>query len=121
MLDLEEDMTAVLYGPDFANTFTRQRPSVADVDVVAIFGVVDTEALDGRAMAATRKVQMPVTQDVRADAEAERLAAEQAEATRKAQEEADAAEKAEADRLAAEQAEAARKAAEQAGNSGAQG
>ena len=67
MLDLEEDMAAVFYGPDFATTFTRQRPSVADVDVVLIFGVVDKEALDGRAMAATRKVQMPVTQDVRAD------------------------------------------------------
>ena len=67
MLDLEEDMAAVFYGPDFATTFTRQRPSVADVDVVLIFGVVDKEALDGRAIAATRKVQMPVTQDVRAD------------------------------------------------------
>lgn len=67
MLDLKEDMAAVFYGPDFATTFTRQRPSVADVDVVLIFGVVDEEALDGRAMAATRKVQMPATQDVRAD------------------------------------------------------
>ena len=67
MLDLEEDMATVFYGPDFATTFMRQRPSVADVDVTAIFGVVDEEAMDGRAMAATRKVQMPVTQDVRAD------------------------------------------------------
>ncbi len=67
MLDLEEDMTTVFYGPDFATTFTRQRPLVADVDVVLIFGVIDEEALDGRAIAATRKVQMPVTQDVRAD------------------------------------------------------
>lgn len=67
MLDLEEDMAAVFYGPDFATTFARQRPLVADVDVVLIFGVVDEEALDGRAMAATRKVQMPATQDVRAD------------------------------------------------------
>ena len=67
MLNLEEDMASVFYGPDFATTFTRQRPSVADVDVVAIFGVLDAEALDGHAMAATRKVQMPVTQDVRAD------------------------------------------------------
>lgn len=60
-------MATVFYGPDFATTFTRQRPLVADVDVVLIFGVVDAEALDGRAMAATRKVQMPATQDVRAD------------------------------------------------------
>lgn len=67
MLNLEEDMAAVFYGTDFSTTFTRQRPSVADVDVQVIFGVVDAEALDGRAMAATRKVQMPVTQDVRAD------------------------------------------------------
>ena len=67
MLDLEEDMATVFYGTDFASTFTRQRPLVADVDVVVIFGVVDAEALDGRAIAATRKVQMPATQDVRAD------------------------------------------------------
>lgn len=67
MLDLEEDMLAVFYGPEFAATFTRQRPLAADVDVVAIFGVVDAEALDGHALAATRKVQMPATQDVRAD------------------------------------------------------
>lgn len=67
MLDLEEDMAAVFYGPDFATTFARQRPSVADVDVLLIFGVLDEEALDGRAIAATRKVQMPATQDVRAD------------------------------------------------------
>ena len=67
MLNLEEDMTTVFYGSDFANTFTRQRPMVTDVDVSVIFGVVDAEALDGRAMAATRKVQMPATQDVRAD------------------------------------------------------
>lgn len=67
MLDLEEDMASVFYGSDFASTFTRHRPSVADVDVTVIFGVVDEEALDGRAMAATRKVQMSATQDVRAD------------------------------------------------------
>lgn len=67
MLDLEEDMATVFYGSDFATTFTRQRPLVADVDVTVIFGVVDAEALDGRAIAATRKVQMPATQDVRAD------------------------------------------------------
>ena len=67
MLNLEEDMTTVFYGPDFANTFTRQRPAAADVDVTVIFGVVDEEALDVRSMAATRKVQMPATQDVRAD------------------------------------------------------
>ena len=67
MLNLEEDMTTVFYGPEFATTFTRQRPAAADVDVAVIFGVVDAEALDGRAMAATRKVQMPATQDVRAD------------------------------------------------------
>lgn len=67
MLDLEEDMASAFYGPDFTSTFTRQRPAAADVDVAVILGVVDEEALDGHAMAATRKVQMPVTQDVRAD------------------------------------------------------
>ncbi|MCI5068423.1 hypothetical protein [Acidovorax sp.] len=67
MLDLEEDMAAVFYGSDFATTFTRQRPLVADVEVLAIFGVLDEEALDGRAIAASRMVRMPSTQDVRAD------------------------------------------------------
>lgn len=67
MLNLEEDMASVFYGSDFATTFTRQRPSAADVNVTVIFGVLDEEALDGRAIAATRSVRMPATQDVCAD------------------------------------------------------
>ena len=67
MLDLENDMATVFYGADFTATFTRQRAATADVNVVLIFGVVDEEALDGRAMAASRLVRMPATQDVRAD------------------------------------------------------
>lgn len=67
MLHLEEDMATVFYGPDFAVTFTRQRAHAADLDVVAIFSVVDADALDGHAIAATRKLQMPAAQDVRAE------------------------------------------------------
>ena len=67
MLDLDNDMATVFYGADFTATFTRQRAATADVNVVLIFGVVDEEALDGRAMAASRLVRMPATQDVRAD------------------------------------------------------
>ena len=67
MLSLDEDMAAVFYSTDFATTFTRQRPLAPDADVVAIFGVADGEALDSRAMAVTRTVQMPASQDVRAD------------------------------------------------------
>ncbi len=66
-MDLEEDMALVFFGTDFAHTFTRQRPLVADVDVVAILGVADAEALDGRVIAAARTLRMPATADVRAD------------------------------------------------------
>ena len=55
MLDLEDDMAAVFFGTDFAHTFTRQRPGVADVDVVGILGVVDAEALQDRVIATIRK------------------------------------------------------------------
>ena len=67
MLNLEDDMAAVFYSADFATAFTRQRPMAPDVAVVAIFGVLDDEAMDGHALAATRVVRMPATQDVRAD------------------------------------------------------
>ncbi len=67
MLDLAEDLAAVFFGPDFATTFTRQRPAAADVSVAAIIGVADDEALDGRALATTRTALMPATADVRAD------------------------------------------------------
>lgn len=67
MLDLEIDMATVFFGTDFAATFTRQRPLVADVDVMAIFGVADEEALDGRVIATARSLRMPCTADVRVD------------------------------------------------------
>ena len=67
MLDLETDMATVFFGTDFAATFTRQRPLVADVDVMAIFGIADEEALDGRVIAAARTLRMSATSDVRAD------------------------------------------------------
>lgn len=67
MLDLEDDMAAVFFGTDFAHTFTRQRPGVADVDVVGILGVVDAEALQDRVIATARTLRMPATADVRVD------------------------------------------------------
>ena len=67
MLDLAEDLATVFFGPDFTAAFTRQRPSVPDVQVAVIIGVADGEALDGRALATTRTALMPATADVRAD------------------------------------------------------
>lgn len=67
MLDLEEDLSAVFFGPDFTAIFTRQRPAAADVPVAVILGVADDEALDGRAMATTRIAHMSAVADVRAD------------------------------------------------------
>lgn len=64
---LHDDLAAVFYGGDFAVTFTRYRPGVAHVDVQAILGIADEEVLEGRALAAARTVQIPSTQDVRAD------------------------------------------------------
>lgn len=67
MLDLEADLAAVFFGADFATPFTRQRPLVADVQVLGILGVTDEEALDARAIASTRSLRIPATADVRAD------------------------------------------------------
>jgi hypothetical protein len=67
MLDLEADMDTVFFGPDFATTFTRHRPPAADLNVVAILGVADEEALGGHVVTAARTLRMPATVDVRAD------------------------------------------------------
>ena len=67
MLDLEADLAAVFFGADFAAPFTRQRPLIADVQVLGIFGITDEEALDARAIASTRSLRIPATADVRAD------------------------------------------------------
>ena len=67
MLDLDDDMATVFFGTDYAHTFTRQRPGVADVDVVGILGVEDALALQERVMAPARTLRMPATADVRVD------------------------------------------------------
>ena len=67
MLDFEDDMATVFFGTDFAHTFTRQRPGVADVDVVGILGVEDVDALQDRVRAPARTLRMPASADVRAD------------------------------------------------------
>lgn len=67
MLDFREDMRTVFFGSDFASTFSRQRASVPDVDVVGILGIADDEALDGKVIAAARVLRMPTDLDVRAD------------------------------------------------------
>ncbi len=64
---IQDDLAAVFYSADFSVTFARHRPGVEPVDVPVILGITDDEALEGRAWAATRTVQMPATQDVRAD------------------------------------------------------
>lgn len=74
MLDLEADLSAVFFGADFATPFTRQRPDVADVTVMAIVGAVDRDALEGRAMSAVRSAHFAAGQDVRA---ADKLIAQQ--------------------------------------------
>jgi hypothetical protein len=75
MLDLADDLASVFFGADFATPFTRQRPAAADVTVLVIIGAVDGEALEGRAMAATRVAHFAAGQDVRAD---DKLIAQQA-------------------------------------------
>lgn len=75
MLNLADDLSIVFFSADFATPFTRQRPAVADVTVVAIVGAVDDEALDGRAMAAVRVAHFAAGQDIRAG---DKLVAQQA-------------------------------------------
>lgn len=67
MIDFADDLAAVFFGADFASPFTRQRPGVADVTVMAIVGAVDSDALEGRAMSAVRSAHFAAGQDVRAD------------------------------------------------------
>ena len=67
MIDLAQDMDAVFFGPDFATPMLRQRESADDIEFPAILGVLDEEALDGRALAATRVARFSACHDVRAD------------------------------------------------------
>lgn len=67
MLDLEHDMQAVFYCADFTVRFKRVRPGVEDLELQAILGVTDSEALEGHAMATSRTIQCPATADLRAD------------------------------------------------------
>jgi hypothetical protein len=75
MIDFADDLSRVFFGADFATPFTRQRPGVADVTVMAIVGAVDSDALEGRAMSAVRSAHFAAGQDVRAD---DKLIAQQA-------------------------------------------
>ena len=54
MLDLEHDMQAVFYGPDFALQLKRVRPGVEDLQFQGIVGMTDREALEGHATATSR-------------------------------------------------------------------
>ena len=67
MIDHQSDLAAVFYGADFAARFTRRRPAAPDLELRAILGTVDDDALDGRAIAATRMARMPAGQDVQLD------------------------------------------------------
>lgn len=67
MLNLEDDITAVFFGTDFAARFTRVRVGVDDAEISGIFGVTDGQALDRHAHAATRTLHTPATADVQRD------------------------------------------------------
>lgn len=67
MLDFEHDMQAVFYCADFTVRFKRVRPGVEDLELQAILGMTDSEALEGHAMATSRTIQCPATVDLRAD------------------------------------------------------
>lgn len=67
MLDLDHDMQAVFYGPDFTLRFKRLRTGVEDLELQGILGMTDSEALEGHAMATSRTIQCPATVDLRAD------------------------------------------------------
>lgn len=67
MLDLEEDMTEVFFGDDFAARFVRHRAGAAAKDVVGILGIADEEALEGRVVASARQLRAPAVCDVLAD------------------------------------------------------
>ncbi len=67
MIDHAHDLATVFYGPDFASPFLRVRPLADDVEVMAILGTVDDDALEGRVIAATRTARFVGGQDVRAD------------------------------------------------------
>jgi hypothetical protein len=61
------DLVAVFYGADFAQLFARRRNGVDDVELRAILGTADDQALEGRAMAASRIARFPAGLDVRVD------------------------------------------------------
>lgn len=67
MIDHALDLATVFYGPDFATLFKRVRPLADDLEVMVIFGAVDEEVLEGRAVAAIRTARFVAGQDVRAD------------------------------------------------------
>lgn len=69
MLTLQDDLSTVFFGSDFASQFRRVRPLVDDIVVSGIFGVVDRSALDGHAVAASRVLLLPASADLRADDE----------------------------------------------------
>ena len=66
-LDLDHDMQHVFYGSDFGMRYLRIRPGVDDLELQGIFGMADSEALEGYAHATTRVLQCPASHDVRAD------------------------------------------------------
>ncbi|MGH8760696.1 MAG: hypothetical protein ACREVW_14485 [Burkholderiales bacterium] len=67
MIDFAHDLASTFYGADFAAPFTVQRPDFGGETVMVILGAVDAEALDGRAIAASRVGRFAAGQDVRAD------------------------------------------------------
>jgi hypothetical protein len=65
VIDLQADIEAIFYGPDFAAAFMRRRVGVADLPLRLILGTADVDVLDARATAASRKATFPASKDVR--------------------------------------------------------
>jgi len=65
MIDHARDLAEVFFGEEFAIRFVRLRSATEDIEVRAILGSVDDDALEGRVVAAARTVHFAAGQDVR--------------------------------------------------------
>jgi len=65
MIDHARDLAEVFFGEDFAIRFVRLRSATADLELRAILGSVDDEALEGRVVAAARTALYATGPDVR--------------------------------------------------------
>jgi hypothetical protein len=67
MLGDDDLALGVFTDAEIATVFRRVRPGVPDVDIAGIFGLDDDDALQGRALAAQRRLRVVGLCDVRPD------------------------------------------------------